>query len=40
MAEAVLARTENELVTPLASGVVMLQEKEIDYMTELLEARS
>lgn len=40
MAEAVLARTENELVTPLARGVVMLQQKEIDYMTELLEARS
>lgn len=40
MAEAVLARTENELVTRLANGVVMLQQKEIDYMTELLEARS
>ncbi len=39
MAEAVLARTENELVTRLAGGVVQLQQKEIDYMTELLEER-
>jgi uncharacterized protein (DUF305 family) len=40
MAEAVLARSTDPLVTRLANGVVMLQQKEIDYMTELLDARS
>lgn len=40
MAEAVLARTDDRLVTPLATGMATLQQKEIDYMTELLEARS
>jgi uncharacterized protein (DUF305 family) len=40
MAEAVLARSDNPLVTRLANGVVMLQQKEVDYMTELLAARS
>lgn len=40
MAEAVLARSEDPLVTPLATSAATLQQKEIDYMTELLEARS
>lgn len=40
MAEAVLARTDDPLVTPLATGMATLQQKEIDYMTELLEARA
>lgn len=39
MAEAVLARTELPLVTNLAAGMVAIQDKEIDYMRELLEAR-
>ncbi|MBU1249696.1 DUF305 domain-containing protein [Chryseoglobus sp. 28M-23] len=39
MAEAVLARTEMPIVTNLASGMVAIQDKEIDYMRELLEAR-
>lgn len=40
MAEAVLARSNNPLVTPLAQGMVQLQQKEIDYMNELLAERS
>lgn len=40
MAEAVLARSVNPLVTRLANGVVTQQQKEIDYMAELLAERS
>ena len=40
MAEAVLARSELPLVTNLASGMVELQSKEIDYMRDLLAERS
>jgi uncharacterized protein (DUF305 family) len=40
MAEAVLARSELSLVTDLAGGMVQLQSKEIDYMRDLLAARS
>jgi len=40
MAEAVLARSTHPLVTPLAQGMVQLQQKEIDYMNELLAERS
>jgi uncharacterized protein (DUF305 family) len=40
MAQAVLERSDDPLVTPLATGAATLQQKEIDYMTELLEARS
>ncbi len=40
MAEAVLARSTHPLVTQLAQGMVQLQEKEIDYMNELLAERS
>ena len=40
MAEAVLARSNNPVVTQLASGMVQLQQKELDYMTELLADRS
>lgn len=39
MAEAVLARTDLPLVTNLAAGMVAIQDKEIDYMRELLDAR-
>ena len=38
MAEAVLARSGDPLVTPLAKGMVLVQQKEVDYMTELLAA--
>ena len=40
MAEALLARSTNPLVTPLARGMVQLQAKEIDYMSDLLADRS
>lgn len=40
MAEAVLARSNHPLVTALARGMVQLQQKELDYMAELLAARS
>ncbi|MFN4000734.1 DUF305 domain-containing protein [Microcella sp.] len=40
MAEAVIARSTHPLVTGLAEGMVQLQVKELDYMTELLAARS
>jgi uncharacterized protein (DUF305 family) len=40
MAEAVLARSSDPLVTQLAQGMVQLQQKEIDYMNELLAERS
>ncbi|WP_240605891.1 DUF305 domain-containing protein [Planctomonas deserti] len=36
MAEAVLDRSTNELVTPLARNVVLVQQGEIDYMESLL----
>lgn len=39
MAEAVLERSENRAVTKLASGMVTVQEKEIVFMNDLLEAR-
>lgn len=40
MAEAVLARSTHPQVTTLAQGMVQLQSKELDYMSELLAARS
>ncbi|MCA1942324.1 MAG: DUF305 domain-containing protein [Yonghaparkia sp.] len=40
MAEAVLARSDNPQVRALAEGMVQLQQKELDYMAELLAARS
>lgn len=40
MAEAVIARSDNSLVTTLAHGMVQLQAKELDYMAELLADRS
>lgn len=40
MAEAVLARSTHPQVTTLAQGMVQLQVKELDYMSELLAARS
>lgn len=40
MAEAVLARSDNPVVTQLARGMVQLQQKELDYMAELLAERS
>ena len=40
MAEAVIARSAHPLVTGLAEGMVQLQSKELDYMSELLAARS
>lgn len=40
MAEAVIARSDNSLVTTLAQGMVQLQAKELDYMAELLADRS
>lgn len=40
MAEAVLARSDHALVTQLAQGMVQLQQKELDYMAELLADRS
>jgi uncharacterized protein (DUF305 family) len=40
MAEAVIARSDHPLVTPLAQGMVQLQQKELDYMAELLADRS
>jgi len=38
MAEAVLARSDDPLVTPLATGMVLVQQKEVDYMTDRLAA--
>lgn len=38
MAEAVLDRTTNALVTPMARNVVLVQQSEIDYMESLLAA--
>jgi uncharacterized protein (DUF305 family) len=40
MAEAVLARSTNSLVTDLAGGMLQVQSKELDYMSELLAERS
>lgn len=40
MAEAVLARSNHPQVTTLALGMVRQQSKELDYMSELLAARS
>lgn len=40
MAEAVLARSDHPQVRALAEGMVKLQQKELDYMAELLAARS
>lgn len=40
MAESVLARSTHPLVTGLAEGMILLQSKELDYMSELLAARS
>lgn len=40
MAEALLARSDNALIAPLAQSIVMLQQNEIDYMTKLLAERS
>lgn len=40
MAEAVVARSEHPQVTGLAGGMILLQSKELDYMSELLAARS
>lgn len=39
MAEAVLARSDETVVVNLAQGMIALQQKEIDYMAELLDAR-
>ncbi len=39
MAEAVLARSDDPVVTQLARGMVQLQQKELDYMAELLAER-
>jgi len=36
MAQAALARSDDPLLTPLAEGMVLVQQKEADYMTELL----
>lgn len=40
MAEAVLARSDHPQVRALAEGMVQLQQKELDYMAELLADRS
>lgn len=40
MAQAVLDRSENRVVVALAKSMVVAQQAEIDYMTELLTARS
>ena len=40
MAQALLDRSRNPLVTDLATGMVMVQDKEILYMQQLLDARS
>ncbi|WP_414171239.1 DUF305 domain-containing protein [Clavibacter tessellarius] len=40
MAQALLDRSRNPLVTDLANGMVMIQDKEILYMQQLLDARS
>ena len=40
MAEAVIARSTHSLVTGLAEGMLRSQSKELDYMSELLAARS
>jgi uncharacterized protein (DUF305 family) len=39
MARALLERSVNPVVTDLASGMVAVQQSELDYMTELLDAR-
>lgn len=39
MAEALLARSEHPIVTNLAAGMVAIQDKEVDYMRDLLAAR-
>lgn len=36
MAEALLERSENEVVTALATGIIAVQQSEVDYMNELL----
>jgi len=36
MADALLARSTDELVTPLARAIVVAQQSDIDYMEELL----
>jgi len=40
MAEAVIARSGHRQVTGLARGMILLQSKELNYMSELLAARS
>jgi uncharacterized protein (DUF305 family) len=40
MAQALLERSRNPLVTDLATGMVTVQDKEILYMQQLLDARS
>ncbi|TQL48825.1 uncharacterized protein (DUF305 family) [Homoserinimonas aerilata] len=40
MAEAVLVRSDERVVTRLAAGMVTVQQKEIDYMNDLLAERS
>ncbi len=40
MAEALLARSDDPVVTQLARGMVQLQQKELDYMADLLNERS
>ncbi len=40
MAQGLLDRSRNPLVTDLANGMVMIQDKEILYMQQLLDARS
>ncbi len=40
MAQGLLDRSRNPLVTDLAHGMVMIQDKEILYMQQLLDARS
>ena len=40
MASAVIERSEHPVVVDLAAGMVRAQQSEVDYMTELLEARS
>lgn len=40
MAQAVLARSDHPQVRALATGMVQLQQKELDYMSELLAERS
>ena len=40
MAQAVLDRSTNRVVTALARGMIAAQQSEIDYMNELLAARN